>query len=42
MSRFDAWPRRTTPIEQSADMIEDFAVLSHERKKSRCRHLALG
>jgi uncharacterized damage-inducible protein DinB len=34
MSRFDAWPKRTTPIKQSASMIEDFAVLSAEREKA--------
>jgi uncharacterized damage-inducible protein DinB len=34
MSRFDAWPRPTTPIKQSAQMIEDFAVLSTEREKA--------
>jgi uncharacterized damage-inducible protein DinB len=34
MSRFDAWPRPTTPIKESAGMIEDFAQLSAEREKA--------
>ena len=34
MSRFDAWPKPTTPIKESAGMIEDFAVLSAEREKA--------
>jgi len=34
MSRFDNWPRPTTPIKESAQMIEDFAVLSAERDKA--------
>ena len=34
MSRFDGWPRPTTPIKESARMIEDFAVLSTEREKA--------
>ena len=32
MSRFDGWERPTTPIKQSAQMIEDFAALSAERE----------
>ena len=32
MSRFDAWPKPTTPIKQSAGMIEDFAALTSERE----------
>jgi hypothetical protein len=32
MPRFDAWPKPSTPIKQSAGMIEDFAVLSAERE----------
>jgi uncharacterized damage-inducible protein DinB len=32
MSRFDNWPKPTTPIKQSAGMIEDFAALSAERE----------
>jgi len=34
MSRFGNWPRPTTPIKQSAAMIEDFALLSAEREKA--------
>ena len=34
MSRFDGWPRPTAPIKQSAQMIEDFAVLSTERENA--------
>src|SRR6266478_1515106 len=34
MSRFDAWPRPTTPIKESAGMVEDFAQLSVEREKA--------
>jgi len=34
MSRFDGWPKPTTPIKQSSGMIEDFAVLRAERKKA--------
>ena len=34
MSRFDAWPRPSTPIKQSAGMIEDFAVFRAEREKA--------
>jgi len=34
MSRFDGWPKLTTPIKQSAGMIEDFAELSAERAKA--------
>jgi uncharacterized damage-inducible protein DinB len=34
MSRFDDWPKPTTPIKQSAGMIEDFAALSAEREKA--------
>ena len=34
MSRFDAWPKPTTPIKESAGMIEDFAVLSAERERA--------
>jgi uncharacterized damage-inducible protein DinB len=34
MSRFDGWPKPTTPIKQSAGMIEDFTVLSVEREKA--------
>jgi uncharacterized damage-inducible protein DinB len=51
MSRFDAWPRPSTPIKQSAGMIEDFAVLRAEREKADagvsrwanviCRHLRM-
>jgi uncharacterized damage-inducible protein DinB len=34
MSRFDAWPKPTTPIQESAQMIEDFAVLGAGREKA--------
>ena len=34
MSRFDGWPKPTTPIKESYRMIEDFAVLSTEREKA--------
>ena len=34
MSRFDNWPKPTTPIKQSAGMIEDFAALSAGREKA--------
>jgi uncharacterized damage-inducible protein DinB len=34
MSRFDNWPRPTTPIKESAQMIDDFAVLTTEREKA--------
>jgi uncharacterized damage-inducible protein DinB len=34
MSRFDGWERPTTPIKQSAGMIEDFSVLRTERDKA--------
>ena len=34
MSRFDGWPRPTTSIKESAQMIENFAVLSAEREKA--------
>jgi uncharacterized damage-inducible protein DinB len=34
MSRFDNWPKPTTPIKDSASMIEDFAVLGAEREKA--------
>ena len=34
MSRFDSWPKPTTPIKQSAGMIEDFGVLGAEREKA--------
>jgi uncharacterized damage-inducible protein DinB len=34
MSRFDRCERPTTPIKQSAQMIEDFAVLGAEREKA--------
>jgi len=34
MSRFDAWPRPSTLIKQSAGMIDDFAVLRAEREKA--------
>jgi len=34
MSRFDNWPKPTTPIKESARMIEDFAVLGREREKA--------
>ena len=34
MSRFDNWPRPTTPIKESAHMIEDFAALGAEREKA--------
>ena len=34
MSRFDGWPRPTTPIKESAQMIEDFAELGAEREKA--------
>jgi uncharacterized damage-inducible protein DinB len=34
MSRFDGWEKPTTPIKQSAQMIEDFAGLRTEREKA--------
>jgi uncharacterized damage-inducible protein DinB len=34
MSRFDAWPKPTTPIKESAQMIEEFPVLRAEREKA--------
>jgi len=34
MSRFDGWERPTTPIKQSAGMIEDFSALRTERDKA--------
>jgi len=34
MSRFDGWPRPTTPIKQSAGMIEAFDALAAEREKA--------
>jgi uncharacterized damage-inducible protein DinB len=34
MSRFDDWPKPTVLIKQSANMIEDFVVLSAEREKA--------
>jgi uncharacterized damage-inducible protein DinB len=34
MSRFDNWPKPTTPIRESAGMIEDFAELCAERGKA--------
>jgi uncharacterized damage-inducible protein DinB len=34
MSRFDDWPRPTTPIKQSAQMIEDFAELQAAREQA--------
>src|SRR5437899_10486236 len=34
MSRFDDWPRPTTPIKESAQMIEDFAALGGAREKA--------
>jgi len=34
MSRFDDWPKPTTPIKESAQMIDDFAMLSAERAKA--------
>jgi uncharacterized damage-inducible protein DinB len=34
MSRFDGWPKPSTPIKQSAGMIEDFAELGAEREKA--------
>ena len=34
MSRFDGWERPTTPIKQSAQMIDDFAELRAEREKA--------
>jgi uncharacterized damage-inducible protein DinB len=34
MSRFDAWPKPTTPTKQSAQMIDDFTVLQSEREKA--------
>ncbi len=34
MSRFDGWERPTTPIKESARMIEDFAALGAEREKA--------
>jgi uncharacterized damage-inducible protein DinB len=34
MSRFDGWPKPTTPIKESAKMIEDFAALQAEREKA--------
>jgi len=34
MSRFDNWPKPTTPIKESAQMIEDFGALGAEREKA--------
>src|SRR5690348_3180122 len=34
MSRFNAWPKPTTPIKESAQMIEEFPVLRAEREKA--------
>ena len=34
MSRFDGWERPTTPIKQSAGMVEDFSELRTERDKA--------
>lgn len=34
MSRFDDWPRPTTPIKQSAQMIEDFGELQAARDQA--------
>jgi uncharacterized damage-inducible protein DinB len=34
MSRFDGWERPTTPIKESAGMIEDFASLSRAREQA--------
>ena len=34
MSRFDDWPRPTTPIKQSAQMMEDFAELRAAREQA--------
>ena len=34
MSRFDGWPKPTTPIKESSQMIEDFATLRTEREKA--------
>ena len=34
MSRFDNWPKPTTPIKESAQMIEDFVVLGAEREQA--------
>jgi uncharacterized damage-inducible protein DinB len=34
MSRFDNWPRPTTPIKQSATMIDDFAELARGREQA--------
>jgi uncharacterized damage-inducible protein DinB len=34
MSRFDDWPKPTTPIKQSAGMIEDFAALNAVREQA--------
>jgi uncharacterized damage-inducible protein DinB len=34
MSRFDNWPRPSTPIKQSAEMIEDFAELRAARQRA--------
>lgn len=34
MARFDNWPRRDTPIKQSAQMIADFAELRDLREKA--------
>ena len=42
MSRFDNWPRPTTPIKQSAGMIADFAALERRAREGRRRHLRLG
>jgi uncharacterized damage-inducible protein DinB len=32
MSRFDNWPKPTSPIKESAEMIDDFADLARERE----------
>jgi uncharacterized damage-inducible protein DinB len=34
MSRFDGWERPTTPIKESAGMIDDFAELSRAREQA--------
>ncbi|HEY2540618.1 MAG TPA: DinB family protein [Stellaceae bacterium] len=34
MSRFDNWPKPTTPIKESAAMIDDFADLTRERDEA--------
>jgi uncharacterized damage-inducible protein DinB len=34
MSRFDDWPKPTTPIKESASMINDFADLARERDEA--------